>query len=88
MHRIRFACLFCTVLSALFNALENLPLTPFHPQKDYLLILNMGDGAGIFGRGKLIFGGRLAFWIKDRIDRSFMHEFQLCGEKNEPENLI
>ncbi|NLV24879.1 MAG: FAD-dependent oxidoreductase [Deltaproteobacteria bacterium] len=72
----------------LFNALENLPLTPFHPQKDYLLILNMGGGTGIFGRGKLAFGGRIAFWIKDRIDRAFMEEFQLSGEKNEPENLI
>ena len=72
----------------LFAALGDLPLTPFHPQKDYILILNMGGGTCIFGRGKLIFGGKIAFFIKDWIDRAFMREFQLCGERNEPENLI
>ncbi|MBN1142405.1 MAG: FAD-dependent oxidoreductase [Deltaproteobacteria bacterium] len=72
----------------LLNALEGLPLQRFVPQKDYLLILNLGAGVGIFGRQNLIFGGRPAFFFKNWIDGAFMRKFQLSGERNEPENLI
>ncbi|OQX12774.1 MAG: pyridine nucleotide-disulfide oxidoreductase [Desulfobulbaceae bacterium A2] len=52
------------------------PLQPFHPGGRYLLIYNLGDGCGIFHRGNLIFGGPLAFRLKDWIDRRFMRRFQ------------
>jgi NADH dehydrogenase FAD-containing subunit len=67
----------------LMSALEGRGLTPFKPQKAYLLIFNLGDGRGIFRRQNLVFDGRLAFWLKDYIDRRFMRKFQISGELNE-----
>jgi len=51
-------------------------LHPFDPGGDYLLIFNLGDGTGIFSKKWITFGGRLAFTIKDYIDRKFMKKFQ------------
>jgi NADH dehydrogenase FAD-containing subunit len=51
-------------------------LQPFDPGGDYLLIFNLGDGEGVLRKGWLTFGGRLAFKIKDYIDRRFMDKFQ------------
>ncbi len=51
-------------------------LKAFQPGGDYLLIYNLGDGTGIFSKGRLTFGGRPAFWLKDWIDRRFMKRFQ------------
>ena len=56
--------------------LNNAPLKPFAPGGKYLLIFNLGDGTGIFYKWSLTFGGRLAFRIKDYIDRKFMRTFQ------------
>jgi NADH dehydrogenase FAD-containing subunit len=68
----------------LMAALEDRELMPFVPQDVYLLILNLGDRRGIFWRRNLVFDGRLAFRIKDRIDRKFMRTFQVSGEPDEP----
>ncbi len=63
-------------------ALEGRPLTPFTGTKGgYLQILNSGDGKGIFRKGGLVLGGRLAFALKDYIDVKFMRAFQECGER-------
>jgi NADH dehydrogenase FAD-containing subunit len=51
-------------------------LKTFDPRGDYLLIYNLGDGTGIFHKGRVTFGGRPAFWVKDWIDRRFMKRFQ------------
>jgi NADH dehydrogenase FAD-containing subunit len=59
------------------------PLSIFKPQQDYLLILNMGDGTGLLNKKFLVLDGRLAFKIKDYIDRKFMKHFQLAGELEE-----
>jgi NADH dehydrogenase FAD-containing subunit len=56
--------------------LEGRELHPFDPGGDYLLIFNMGDGTGILHKTWITFGGRLAFVIKDHIDRKFMRRFQ------------
>jgi hypothetical protein len=40
------------------------------------MIFNLGDGTGILHKRRILFGGRLAFMIKDRIDRKFMKKFQ------------
>ncbi|MDF1593312.1 MAG: FAD-dependent oxidoreductase [Desulfobacterales bacterium] len=64
------------LLHNLMAALEGSALMPFDPGGDYLLIFNMGDGTGILQKRWLLFGGRLAFFIKDRIDRKFMRKFQ------------
>ena len=60
----------------LMASLEGEELHPFDPGGDYLLIFNLGNGKGILGKNSLIFDGRLAFMIKDYIDRKFMREFQ------------
>jgi len=60
----------------LMASLEGGELLPFDPGGSYLLIFNVGGGKGILGKNSLIFDGRIAFWIKDYIDRKFMREFQ------------
>ena len=52
----------------------------YEPQRAYLLILNMGDGRGIFFRNGLVWAGTSAFRLKDWIDRGFMKKFQVSGE--------
>ncbi|MGD9364344.1 MAG: FAD-dependent oxidoreductase [Desulfobacteraceae bacterium] len=51
-------------------------LKPFHPGGAYLLIFNMGAGTGVFYKQGVMLQGRVAFWIKDLIDRRFMRRFQ------------
>lgn len=46
------------------------------PQRDHLLLIATGDGRAIGGRGRfLAFEGRLAWRLKDVIDRRFMRRF-------------
>lgn len=60
----------------LMATLDGGQLQPFVPGGAYLLIFNLGDGTGIFHKWRLLFGGRLAFVIKDYLDRKFMKTFQ------------
>jgi hypothetical protein len=55
---------------------EGRALQSFDPGGDHLLIFNMGDGTGVLRKKWLTFDGRLAFRIKDYIDRRFMNKFQ------------
>ena len=68
----------------LLAALEGRELMPFDPGGAYLLIFNMGNGKGIFWKKNWVWGGRLAFYLKDYIDRRFMRTFQVSGETQEP----
>ena len=56
--------------------LEGRELEAFHPGPDYLLIFNVGGGIGVLKKWWLTFGGRLAFIIKDYVDRKFIKNFQ------------
>lgn len=70
----------------LLVALEGGEMQTFQPQKDYMLIFNMGNGRGILWKKNWIWDGRLSFLLKDYIDRKFMKKFQVSGElaeKNE-----
>ena len=67
----------------LLASLEEQNLIAFHPQDDYLLIFNLGDGRGIFRRKNWVWHGRLAFILKNYIDRKFMRKFQISGELQE-----
>jgi hypothetical protein len=49
-------------------------MTAFKPGGAFLLILNLGNGKGLFWRKVL---------LKDLIDRRFMRKFQLSGELEE-----
>ena len=60
----------------LMASIEAKALQPFDHGGDYLLIFNMGDGTGVLSKKGIVFGGRLAFKIKDYIDRKFMNKFQ------------
>ena len=48
----------------------------FIPGGKYLLIYNLGDGDGILSKWFVTFSGKLAFYLKDRIDRKFIQTFQ------------
>lgn len=65
----------------LLASLIGKPLTAFVPQRRYHLALNMGNGSGISYRMPLMVTGKIAFKLKDAIDRRFMGKFQ---EGNEP----
>jgi NADH dehydrogenase FAD-containing subunit len=56
--------------------LKGEPLKEFVPQKRYLLILNLGDGTGIFVRSPLVLKGRWAFRLKELIDKRFISKFR------------
>lgn len=64
------------LLHNLMATLEGKPLQRFEPGPDYLLIFNVGGGQGVLKKQNIVFGGRLAFWIKDYIDRRFIRRFQ------------
>lgn len=52
------------------------PLRPYRPQRDFLMLLNLGDGTAIAAKWGLAFEGRAAFAGKDRIDRRFVARFR------------
>ncbi|WP_291326140.1 FAD-dependent oxidoreductase [Desulfovibrio sp. UCD-KL4C] len=61
----------------LMATLEGRELQQFNPGGKYLLIYNLGGGIGILCKWSIIFSGKLAFTIKDYIDRKFIHTFQI-----------
>jgi NADH dehydrogenase FAD-containing subunit len=52
-------------------------LAEFRPQRRWLSILNLGEGQGLALWGPLSWKGRLALWLKDRIDRRFLAQYHL-----------
>ncbi|BHH83660.1 NAD(P)/FAD-dependent oxidoreductase [Desulforhopalus sp. 52FAK] len=60
----------------LMAALAQQPLQKFSPGGDYLLIYNLGDKQGVLSKWSFTFSGRLAFEVKNYIDRKFIQTFQ------------
>lgn len=60
----------------LLACLEGRDPAPFDPGGDYLLIYNTGGGRAVLRKSWLTLSGRLAFRIKDYIDRRFMRAFK------------
>ncbi len=60
----------------LMASLTGRPLKQFSPGGAYLLIFNLGNGAGVFYKEGIMLNGHMAFRIKDWIDRRFMRRFQ------------
>lgn len=56
--------------------LQGGPLCPFEPGGDYLLIFNLGHGQGVLCRRWLHLSGRVAFFLKEWIDKRFMDRFR------------
>ena len=61
----------------LLASLQGRRLRRFRPQRRFLLILNLGDGTGLLTWGPFSWHSRLAFWLKDRIDRAFLRTYQM-----------
>jgi selenide,water dikinase len=58
------------------RALRGEALEHYTPQRDHLVLIGTGDGRAIGGRGRFIaFEGRLAWRLKDWLDRRFMRRF-------------
>jgi NADH dehydrogenase FAD-containing subunit len=64
----------------LLAAVRGDPLSPFKPQKQYLLIFNLGAGSGLLVWGSWVWKGRLAFTFKNYLDTSFVSKFQASGK--------
>jgi NADH dehydrogenase FAD-containing subunit len=60
----------------LLASLQGRRLRRFRPQRRFLLILNLGDGTGLLTWGPFSWHSRLAFWLKDRIDRAFLRAYR------------
>jgi selenide,water dikinase len=50
-------------------------LRPYRPQRDFLTLLNLGDGTAIGAKWGISFEGRWVLALKDRIDRGFMARY-------------
>ena len=60
----------------LMASMEGGELRPYDPRRNYMLILNMGDGSGIGWKWGWTLDGRLTFKLKDYIDRRFVRRYQ------------
>jgi NADH dehydrogenase FAD-containing subunit len=60
----------------LMASLEEKVLGKFSPGGSYLLIYNLGGGEGVLSKWSLTFSGKVAFFIKDYVDRKFIRAFQ------------
>jgi selenide,water dikinase len=56
--------------------LRGLPLREFRPQRDFLTLLNLGEGRALGFKWGGSVEGRLIFRLKDRIDRRFVARFR------------
>ena len=80
VYAVRQSPILCRNLLA---ALEGENMLDFEPQKSFLQILNMGNGQGIFWKNNWVWKSRLAFLLKNYIDKTFMRKFQISGELDE-----
>ncbi len=56
--------------------LQGEALQDFDPGGDYLLIFNLGNGLGVLRKKWFQISGKLAFMVKDWIDRKFIKDFK------------
>ncbi|SKA20641.1 NAD(P)/FAD-dependent oxidoreductase [Consotaella salsifontis] len=64
------------LLANLLSSLSGAPLRSYRPQRRFLSILDLGDGAGLALRGRLWFPGRAMGWWKRRLDGVFLAKYQ------------
>ena len=62
------------------------PLSHYQPGRRTLYLLATGERRAIASWGALAFGGRLAWWLKDRIDRRFVARYRQAGPSVEQED--
>lgn len=52
------------------------PLESYRPQRDFLSLLNVGQGRAVGTKRGLSFEGKWVFRLKDRLDRAFVERFR------------
>jgi len=67
----------------LMAALDGGKMKRFEPRDNFMLVLNMGDNTGVLCKNHWVLNGRMAFRLKDYIDRRFMRKYQVSGESEE-----
>jgi NADH dehydrogenase FAD-containing subunit len=80
VHAVKESRILFNNLHATLNGGE---LMRYKPQRNYLLIFNLGDGRALLWRQSLVIEGKAAWWLKNYIDRKFIRKFQLSGELDE-----
>jgi selenide,water dikinase len=60
------------------------PLRAYRPQREFLALLNLGDGTALGRRGALAAEGAWMFRLKDRIDRRFIEGFRALEGSGRP----
>jgi NADH dehydrogenase FAD-containing subunit len=55
------------------------PLRRYRPQRDFLSLLNLGDGTAVASKWGAAARGRWAFRLKDWIDRRFVRRLQVAA---------
>ncbi len=73
VHAVRAAPVLAHNLRA-FSA--GRPLRAFAPQREFLVLLNLGDGRALGFKWGVCIEGRAVFWLKDWIDRRFVARFR------------
>ncbi|HEY7817022.1 MAG TPA: FAD-dependent oxidoreductase, partial [Vicinamibacteria bacterium] len=63
----------------LVRRVEGKPLRRYRPQRDFLTLLNLGDGTALGAKWGRSFEGKWVMRLKDRIDRAFMRRFQVLA---------
>jgi selenide,water dikinase len=63
---------------------ETATLRSYRPQRDFLALLNLGDGTAIGSKWGRSFEGRWVMRWKDSIDRRFMRRFQVLEPDGRP----
>ena len=81
VHAVRQGPVLAANLAA---SLRGARLETYSPQRDFLTLLNLGDGRAIGARNGLALDSRVAFALKDRIDRRFMQRFQVLQPDGTP----
>lgn len=76
VYAVREGPVLCANLDARLTGTQ---LTRYAPQRDFLALLNLGDGTAIARRWGAAARGAWAWRLKDRIDRRFMAMFQVIG---------
>lgn len=56
------------------------PLRPYQPQERWLSIMDLGDGHGLATRGRLWSLGRIALWLKRRLDHDFIRRMRAAPD--------
>lgn len=64
--------------------LEGRALKDYRPQRDFLSLLNLGNGRALGSKWGLAIAGKPVFRLKDAIDRRFMALFQVLDEHGRP----